>query len=116
MKIDVDVSELVKLAADLQADAALASGAVERQVAASTEQLYNQAVASAPVDTGELRSSIRRDVAGLARRVWSPVRQGFFQEYGTSVMPPQPWLMVFADQAHADLERRINRAKWGLST
>jgi HK97 gp10 family phage protein len=115
VKIDVDFGELTKFAAALRTDAAVASGRVERAVAASTNRLEAQATSAAPVLTGELRSSISADQSGLARRVMATARAAFYQEYGTSVMPPQPFLMVYADSAHADLEREIARAKWGVS-
>lgn len=114
MRIDVDFSELRKLGADIVADAAMARGAIEPAVGRATQWLHGQAVSSAPVDTGELRGSITADSSGLARRVYAPVRQSFFQEYGTSVMAPQPFLMVHADAAHSQLEQEIAKAKWGL--
>lgn len=114
MTVSIDFSEIFKLADDIAAEVANARGKMEPAVARATERLYAQAVAAAPVDTGELRDSIFRDTSGLARRVASTVRQGFFQEYGTSVMPPQPWLMVFAFRAWADLEAEVFRVKWGI--
>ena len=115
MSVNVDFGEVAKLAADLHADAAVASGRVEKAVRTSTQTLYNQSVGAAPVLTGELKASISQDVSGLAQRVYATARAGFYQEYGTSVMPPQPFLMVFADEAHADLERQVFQARWGVS-
>jgi hypothetical protein len=115
VRIDVDFSELRKLGADIVADAAMARGAIEPAVGRATERLKGWAIADAPVRTGELRGAIRSDPSGLARRVYAPVRQAFFQEYGTSIMAPQPFLMVHADRAHGELEQQIARAKWGLS-
>lgn len=114
MKFDVDARELLKLANDIVADGAQARGAVEKAVGQATDQLYAWAQASAPVRSGALKGSITKDPSGLARRVYSPLKQGFFQEYGTSRHPPQAWLMVHSDRAHAELEQRIARAKWGL--
>lgn len=115
MSFNIDFSELAKLADDLAADAAMARGAIEPAVARSTEKLRSWAMADAPVKSGELRGAIRADASGLARRVYAPVRQAFFQEYGTSFHPPQPFLMIHSDRAHADLEQEINKAKWGIS-
>lgn len=113
MRIDFDFSEIRKLADDLAADAAVASGRAEEAVGAATDRLYDRASADAPVATGELRASVHKDSWGLARRVYSTAKQGFFQEYGTSVMPPQAWLMVHSEWAHAQLERELAQAKWG---
>lgn len=115
MRVDVDFSELRKFASDVVADAALARGAIEPAVGRSAERLRSWAMADAPVKSGELRGAIRSDASGLARRVYAPVRQAFFQEYGTSFHPPQPFLMIHSDRAHADLEQEINKAKWGIS-
>lgn len=113
--MDFDFSELAKLADDMVADAAMARGAIEPAVGRATEQLYSLAVSSVPVASGELKGSITKDSSGLARRVYSPLKQGFFQEYGTSRHPAQPWLMVHSERAHNQLEQEITRAKWGLS-
>lgn len=113
MNVQVDLSELAKLADDIAADVAAVDGSIEDAVGRSTSKLQAWAIQQAPVDTGELQRSIRKDTSGLARRVYAPVRQAFYQEYGTSIMPPQPFLMVHADRAHNDLEQEIGRAKWG---
>lgn len=115
MRFDVDLSELAKLAGDIAADAAMVGEEIEKAVGRSTDKLHSKAVAAAPRKTGELAGSIGKDTSGLARRTYAFARQAFFQEYGTSFHPPQPFLMVFADQAHGDLEQEITRAKWGLS-
>ena len=115
MKLDFDFSELAKLASDLAADAAMAQGKIEPAVGRAVDYLHGLATSSAPVRTGELRGSIRKDTSGLGRRVYAPVRQAFYQEYGTSVMAPQPFLMVHADAGGARLEQEVFRAKWGIS-
>jgi hypothetical protein len=115
VRIDLDTAELLKLARDVIADGAQARGAIEPAVGRATDQLYSWAQTSAPVRSGDLKASITKDPSGLARRVYSPLKQGFFQEYGTSRHPAQPWLMIHADRAHAELEQQIARAKWGLS-
>lgn len=115
MKFSIDFSEVAKLADDLMLEAAICDGRGEKAVQAATERLYARATSAAPVATGALKTDIRRDTSGLARRVYTVgVREGFYQEYGTSKMPPQPFLMVFSDAAHADLEREVFKAKWAL--
>ena len=112
MKFLVDMDELVRLADEFATSVAVADGRAEQAVERSTGRLHARALASVAVDQGELRDSVRRDTSGLARRVYSPVEHGFYQEYGTSVMAAHPWLMVHADWAHADLEREMLAAKW----
>lgn len=116
MRFHFDFSELYKLIDDIARDISIASGKAEEAVADATERLYAQAKAAAPVDTGALRDAVRRDSGGLSRRVHTGgIRQAFFQEYGTSKMAPQPYLMVYADQAWSDLEQTLLRLRWGLS-
>lgn len=115
MNFLIDLDEMVQLADDIAADAAMAAGKIEPAVGRATDRLHARSVAAAPSSTGELKGDIRQDTSGLSRRVYTTVRQSFFQEYGTSFHPPQAFLMVFSDQAYADLEREIYQAKWGLS-
>jgi hypothetical protein len=115
VRINIDFSELAKLAGDIAADVAMVDGSVQPAVGRATDRLHARAVNDAPRDTGELKGAIAKDSWGLARRVYAPVRQAFYQEYGTSFHPPQPFLMVHADRAHVDLEQEITKAKWGLS-
>lgn len=105
-------AELHALARDLGIEADAINPRVEKAVGRSTERLFEQAKASVPRDSGELFNSIQRDTEGLARRVGSPLEQGFFQEYGTSRHRPQPWLMVHAESAGEHLARELLRELW----
>ena len=94
----VDTSELRKLSADL----ATASGRVGREASAalrkSAEAVRDAAKALAPVRTGALRGSIEVSGYGDGRSlnasayIGTTIRQGAFQEFGTSKMAPQPYL------------------------
>jgi hypothetical protein len=44
------------------------------------------------------------------RRVGSPLRQGFFQEFGTSRHGPQPWLFANGDRAGVKVEKMLSVA------
>lgn len=112
MNFVIDVSELAGLAKDLAREVAVSTGKAEEAVGRSTARLHSRAKGSAPVETGELRESITADASGLARRVYATARAGFFQEYGTSVMPPHPFLMIHADWAHADLAAELLDVDW----
>lgn len=71
----------------------------EAALTKAANQLKADARADAPVDTGDLQRSIRVYGGKEWRRVGSPLKQGFFQEFGTSIMAPQPWLYQNADKA-----------------
>jgi len=66
------------------------------------EAVAVRAAANAPVDEGDLRADIgvkRKTGTGTTRTRWvgTDLKQGFFQEFGTSSHPPQPWLNPAAD-------------------
>jgi hypothetical protein len=99
VNVHVDTSEVDDLVADLVAAGPKAHAASSVLLTGTAEELRNRARDAAPFRTGELRRSIYVRGSGDSRTVGTDVRQGFFQEFGTSVMPPQPWLFANADRA-----------------
>lgn len=58
-----------------------------------TARVVEEAKRNAHVVTGELRDSIRVMVRSkLYAEVGTDVPQGLFEEFGTSLHPPHPWL------------------------
>ena len=98
MNVDVDTSEVDGLAADLAAAAMKAELASTVALTDAANVTAAAARAAAPVLTGELVGSIEVRVAGNSRTVESDAPQGFFQEFGTSRHPPQPWLFPASDR------------------
>lgn len=95
----IDMSRVEKLARDIGVAAPkviIATEAVLDRVAA---ELQSDAKASAPVDTGRLQGSIFNRKNKMSHRVGSNVRYGFYQEFGTSKMAPQPWLFENGERA-----------------
>lgn len=95
----VDTSELRKLSADL----ATASGRVGREASAALGKAANavrdSAKALAPARTGALRGSIEvmersgdGRFASMSATIGTSIRYGWFNEFGTSKMAPQPYL------------------------
>ena len=101
MNVDVDTSEVDALAADLAAAGAKARAESSAVLTTAASGLRDAARAAAPVDTGELVGSIYIRGGADWRIVGSDVKQGFFQEFGTSRHPPQPWLFANAESAAA---------------
>lgn len=96
-KIKIEGLEKMKLAlkeSKLRMNAA-AAAAVAREVAA----IGDDAQAGAPVDTGELRESIRRSQRGMFGRVQATARHAGFVEFGTSKAPAQPYMMPAVEKA-----------------
>lgn len=110
-EISLDTRELVTLEKDLRDFAAKAGPAVNRAIAQSTDYLAALAESSAAVLSGDLRDSIKRDRSGAgknqARRVYADDPAAMANEYGTSRMAPQPFLMIHHPAALGALEAAI---------
>lgn len=98
MGIDVDLSQVRALSSRL-ATAGPRVGAVGAAALRKTAlDIEADAKVLAPVDTGALRNSISHDFAGDGRNgsmtaeIGPTVDYGIYQEFGTSVMAPQPYL------------------------
>lgn len=65
---------------------------VQRQVIESTIRIESDAKQFAPVDTGRLRSSIKREIRDEAGRVYTDVEYAPYVEFGTSSTPAQPYM------------------------
>lgn len=95
--ISVDLSDIVALtamlgkaavAAPLKADAILDSEVPKVHAAA-----VSNALAFHKRSTGELASVTAYDTSGNSRRVYAPVKQAAFLEYGTpNTGAPNPWM------------------------
>lgn len=114
MNISVDTSELNGLERMLARAGVDIRKVDEEALTAAAKQLKADAQADAPVDTGALRRSIRIYAGKEYRRVGSPLRQGFFQEFGTSKMAPQPWLFHNGEEAGVEVEKRLSKGGYQL--
>lgn len=110
--ISFDFTALAELATELRGEADSSPAKTTRAVARVTDWMRSASVASAPRGTGALAGSVTGSVSGIVGRVGSPLRQGFFQEVGTSVMTAQPWLWTHNAQAEAMLEAELDRIGW----
>jgi HK97 gp10 family phage protein len=79
-----DVSELRDLAGDLKKGAAKVDELAPVVVKKSASDIEATAKINAPVDTGNLRSSILADIAGLVAEIGPTAEYGGYVEYGTS--------------------------------
>lgn len=86
--------ELHALAADLKAAGATVIPKASLVVRRSGIALANHARANAAVDTGFMQSSIdtATDSGGLAMLISPTAEYSVYVEYGTSRMPPQPFM------------------------
>lgn len=108
---DVDVSEVQALARDINRDAALRQRRLEAAVAAGIDVVYTRAIADAQQmrDTGDMIAATRKIGRGFSRIVRCYDPAGLMNEFGTSSMPPRPWLLVHADAGADAVEQGLLR-------
>lgn len=108
MAVSFDFSQVTKLADDLgKAGAAITALNESRVLDRTAREVQSEAIQMAPRLTGALAGSITLGGGRGFRVVGSPLKQGFFQEFGTSRHPPQPWLMPAADKAGGRMVDRL---------
>lgn len=108
MSTFVDVSDLLRLAGDFAKKASTIVFASREALEHVARQVQEEASRDAPEDTGALKASVYLIMEDEGARIGSPLKQGFYQEFGTSRHGPQPWLFPAgergADQLGLDLE------------
>lgn len=86
-------------------------GKADRAVAQAAQRVTTDAQRRAPVDTGELRASIKQRSEGAAQRVVEVgAEHGIYVEYGTYKMAAQPFLIPAMEAARADFAALIRAA------
>jgi HK97 gp10 family phage protein len=89
----IDIGEVRQLSFDLGRAGLKATTLASQAVRKTALDIEADAKALAPVDTGNLKGSISVDSLGpLAAEIGPTATYGIFQEYGTSRMPPQPFM------------------------
>lgn len=117
---NVDVSEIVKLAGDLDRhERRDVRQFTERALDVGIEYVYMHALASAREmkDTGLMLESIHRDKgrSGYGRRVWcGPDPAGFMQEFGNNGRAPRPWLLPHLAGGALLVEQHVTRGVHGM--
>lgn len=112
MTVHVDMSEIGKLQTLLGGAANKVTSEMPGVLDKVADAVAAQARANAPVDTGDLRASIgvlrKAGNAGVRHRwVGSELKQAWFQEFGTSRHPPQPFLNPAGEAGVRELEAEL---------
>lgn len=89
----IDVSQVLALGQGIGSAARAVTTATNKTVRESTKAVERGAKSRAPVDTGELRGSITSATRGNTGQVSAGARYAFYNEYGTSKMAPQPFMI-----------------------
>lgn len=114
MGMSVDVSQLNRLAADLTGATVRATLAASTVVRKTALDLEAQAKAFAPVDTGNLRSSIGSDITAMEASVGPTADYGAYVEFGTSRMAPRAFLGPALDRVTPGFVDAMGRISDGL--
>lgn len=111
--ISADFGEVNRLANELGAAGPKVERKSESEVLSkAADDLLHLARASAPVDLGDLVASIEKK-GGKGYRIvgdTGPQQErphGYFQEFGTSVMAPQPWLWIHVERIHRQIDAEM---------
>lgn len=92
MSVEFDASELDALADELAKAGPKATRRTSQDMTKIAAKFRDEAKAAAPVETGELRDSIKVRGDKEGRTIVADSRAAFFQEFGTSNHPPQPFM------------------------
>lgn len=107
VRIDVDISRALSRIRNY--DNATKNN-VKAAVQTSTMAIESGAKQLAPVDTGQLRSSIKGKVSGFEGEVTALAEHAPFVEFGTRKMPAQPYMLPAAEQETPLFNAAIRRA------
>lgn len=106
-----DTSALRKLAADLGAAPGRVRHDVEGILERAADNLVARARALAPVETGELRNSIRASGSGMDRAVTAAVDHAVYVEHGTRNMQPRPFMGPATDAVAPELVADLGKVE-----
>lgn len=105
------MNEFSKFARDLSLAALSLAGEGEAVAAIVGRGALVSAKRHAPVDTGETRKKIRLVRKGETSIVESSTVASVFQEFGTSVMQPHPFIRPAADEWEPRLVHEVEKVR-----
>lgn len=106
-----DTSALRKLAADLDAAPARVRRDIEGALAQAADDLVARARALAPVETGELRNSIKAGGSGMEVTVSATAPPAVYVEHGTRNMQPRPFMGPATDAIEPELVADLGKVE-----
>lgn len=101
------IEGLDKLKDALHEASEAARKSAEAAIATECEAVRDDMRRTVPVDTGELRASIRSRPQGLTGEVRATARHALFVEFGTSRTPAHPYGAPAALRSRARLPKRL---------
>lgn len=107
VQVDVDVQRALNRIAKYGGKA---ERGVKQAVTKSTLSIETNAKKRAPVDTGNLRSSIQGEAKGLEGEVTATAEYAPFVEFGTRNMQSQPFMGPAAEEERPKFNQAIKEA------
>lgn len=107
VQVDVDVQRAINRLAKY---GGRAERGVKQAVAKSTLGIESGAKKRAPVDTGNLRSSIKGDVKGFDGEVTATAEYAPYVEFGTRRMASQPFMGPAAEEERPKFNQALREA------
>jgi HK97 gp10 family phage protein len=108
--IKVEMSQVIKLDAELAATPAVVAKRVSAAIAKTAFDIEADSKALCPVDTGYLRGSISSSIKPLEAEIGPTADYGAYVEYGTSRAGPQPYMTPSFDRRSSSLVSAIEQA------
>lgn len=102
-----DFSDLNRLAVDLGKVPGKAVPMARTILEKSSADIERDAKAFCPVDTGNLRASISRDLVGLTAEIGPTASYGGYVEWGTSRMGPAAYMGPAFDRHAGEFEQAL---------
>lgn len=114
----IDLSQMNQLIVDMQAAPREAESLVRGAVQKTSADIKADAQAFAPVDTGNLRSSITYEThiraGGVEAEIGPTAEYGIYVELGTARMAPAAYMGPAFDRRAAELDEALSQVMGGL--
>lgn len=110
----IDMAELNTLAVDLGKVPARMVPLARKVLEKSSADIERDAKLFCPVDTGNLRASISRDLKGLTAEIGPTANYGLWVEFGTSRQAPSAFLGPAFDRHAGAFTEAIGRVSGGI--
>lgn len=110
----LEYGQVIALAADLAAVGPKVDAGAKTAVENAAKAVEDMAKGLAPVQTGTLQSSISVSLGGLTATIDATAPYAGYQEYGTSIMAPHPYMGPAFESAGDKLATELARIPIGL--
>lgn len=104
IKIDIDAKDLIRSINNVIDNV---EDVVSEEIQEAGKEILNMARGLVPVDTGELKSSLKKEGTGMEAIVGTDCEYAVYQEYGTRFQSGTPFLNPSFDNISDDIDEEI---------